>query len=170
MGKPSKEVFLKFMEAFNRKNKEAGLKQFVVPYFISSHPGATLEEAVELAEFLHKYGFYPEQVQDFIPTPGSYSTAMYYSETDPETGEAVYVAKKLHDKAMQRALLQYKNPKNRTLVYEALKKVNRLDLVGTGPECLLRKDVRQVVYDQRVQGNLKIDGQRKRTGKLTKRK
>ncbi|HIU64705.1 MAG TPA: YgiQ family radical SAM protein, partial [Candidatus Avacidaminococcus intestinavium] len=170
MGKPNKEVFLTFMNCFNKKNKAVGLKQFVVPYFISSHPGATLADAVELAEFLHQYGFYPEQVQDFIPTPGSYSTAMYYSEMDPETGEAVYVAKKMHDKAMQRALLQYKNPKNRVLVHEALVKAGRTELIGDTPECLLRKNARYGVVDQRVQGVYKQADVKKRAGKITKRK
>ena len=86
MGKPGKEVYLKFMRAFSKKNKEIGLKQFLVPYFISSHPGCTLDDAIELAEFLRDIGHQPEQVQDFIPTPGSLSTAMYYSGCNPETG------------------------------------------------------------------------------------
>ncbi len=138
MGKPGKEIFLKFMRAFNNKNKEVGLKQFLVPYFISSHPGCTLRDAVELSEFLRDIGHQPEQVQDFIPTPGSASTAMYYSGINPETGKKVFVARNPHDKAMQRALMQYKNPKNRQLVKEALQKTNRGDLLGDSPKCLLK--------------------------------
>lgn len=138
MGKPGKEVYLKFMRAFNKKNQEIGLKQFLVPYFISSHPGCTLRDAVELGEFLRDIGHQPEQVQDFIPTPGSASTAMYYSGINPETGKKVFVAYNPHDKAMQRALMQYKNPKNRQLVKEALQKINRGDLIGDDARCLLK--------------------------------
>lgn len=138
MGKPGKEVYLKFMRAFNKKNQEIGLKQFLVPYFISSHPGCTLRDAVELGEFLRDIGHQPEQVQDFIPTPGSASTAMYYSGINPETGKKVFVAYNPHDKAMQRALMQYKNPKNRQLVKEALQKTNRGDLIGDDARCLLK--------------------------------
>lgn len=138
MGKPGKEVFLKFMRAFNKKNQEIGLKQYVVPYFISSHPGCTLTNAVELAEFLRDIGHQPEQVQDFIPTPGSYSTAMYYSGFDPESGKKVFVTQNPHEKAMQRALMQYKNPKNRQLVHEALTLAERTDLIGTDRKCLLK--------------------------------
>ena len=138
MGKPGKEVYLKFLRLFNKKNQEIGLKQFVVPYFISSHPGCTINDAVELAEFLRDTGHYPEQVQDFIPTPGSCSTAMYYSGIDPETGKKVFVTQNPHEKAMQRALMQYKNPKNRNLVKEALQLANRSDLIGSDSRCLLR--------------------------------
>lgn len=138
MGKPGKEVYLKFMRAFNKKNQEIGLKQFLVPYFISSHPGCTLRDAVELGEFLRDIGHQPEQVQDFIPTPGSASTAMYYSGINPKTGKKIFVARNPHDKAMQRALMQYKNPKNRQLVKEALQQTNRGDLIGDDARCLLR--------------------------------
>ena len=138
MGKPGKEVYLKFLRLFNKKNQEIGLKQFVVPYFISSHPGCTINDAVELAEFLRDTGHYPEQVQDFIPTPGSCSTAMYYSGIDPETGKKVFVTQNPHEKAMQRALMQYRNPKNRNLVKEALQLANRSDLIGSDSRCLLR--------------------------------
>lgn len=137
MGKPGKEVYLKFMRLFDRKNKEIGLPQYLVPYFISSHPGCTLKNAVELAEFLRDIKHQPQQVQDFIPTPGSASTAMYYSGVDPESGESVFTAHNPHDKAMQRALMQYKNPRNRQLVLEALQKAGRMDLVGEGHKCLL---------------------------------
>lgn len=138
MGKPGKEVYLKFMRLFEKKNKELGLPQFLVPYFISSHPGSTLNNAIELAEFLRDIKYHPEQVQDFIPTPGSAATAMYYAGVDPETGEKLFVAQNPHDKAMQRALLQYRAPFRRKLVEEALKKAGRLDLIGTGPKCLLQ--------------------------------
>ena len=137
MGKPGKEVYLKFMRAYAKKNKELGLPQYLVPYFISSHPGCTLNNAIELAEFLRDIKHQPEQVQDFIPTPGSAATAMYYSGVDPATGQSVFVARNPHDKAMQRALMQYRAPRNRQLVLEALQKAGRMDLVGTEPKCLI---------------------------------
>ncbi len=137
MGKPGKDVYLKFMRLFAQKNKELGLPQFLVPYFISSHPGCTLNNAIELAEFLRDIKHQPEQVQDFIPTPGSAATAMYYSGVDPETMESVFVARNPHDKAMQRALMQYRSPRNRKLVLEALQKAGRMDLVGSGHRCLI---------------------------------
>ena len=136
-GKPGKEVYLKFMRAYAKKNKELGLPQYLVPYFISSHPGCTLNNAIELAEFLRDIKHQPEQVQDFIPTPGSAATAMYYSGVDPATGQSVFVARNPHDKAMQRALMQYRAPRNRQLVLEALQRADRMDLVGTDPKCLI---------------------------------
>ena len=172
MGKPGKEVYLKFMRAFNKKNEEIGLKQFVVPYFISSHPGCTINDAVELAEFLRDTGHHPEQVQDFIPTPGSCSTAMYYSGVDPVTGKKVFVTQNPHEKAMQRALMQYKNPKNRTLVKEALQMANRLDLIGSDSKCLLRLSQGPQGSGSRVKGKvLPKDNVRKdrRNSKLRKR-
>ena len=140
MGKPGKDVYLKFMRAFTQKNKEIGLPQYLVPYFISSHPGCTLNNAIELAEFLRDIKHQPEQVQDFIPTPGSAATAMYYSGVDPESGQSVFVARNPHDKAMQRALMQYRAPRNRKLVLEALQKAGRMDLVGNGHKCLLHTE------------------------------
>lgn len=137
MGKADKATFLKFKNWFETANKQLGKKQFLVPYFMSSHPGCTLEDAIELAEFLRDQGMTPEQVQDFIPTPGSLSTAMYYTGIHPLTGETVYVAKNGRDKAMQRALMQYKNPDNYKLVQEALIKAGRTDLIGFGPQCLI---------------------------------
>ncbi|WP_127058784.1 YgiQ family radical SAM protein [Veillonella ratti] len=137
MGKADKTVFLKFKDWFEAANRQLGKKQFLVPYFMSSHPGCTLADAVELAEFLRDQKMTPEQVQDFIPTPGSLSTAMYYTGINPLTGEEVYVAKKGRDKAMQRALMQYKNPDNYDLVREALVKAGRTDLIGFGPLCLI---------------------------------
>lgn len=146
MGKPGKEVYLKFMRLFERKNKEIGLPQYLVPYFISSHPGCTLNNAIELAEFLRDIKYHPQQVQDFIPTPGSAATAMYYSGIDPDTGESLFVARNPHDKAMQRALMQYGAPKNRKLVTEALQKAGRADLIGSGLRCLIHTDTGRPAY------------------------
>ena len=137
MRKPTKDVYIEFMRAYTAMNKKLGLAQYLVPYFISSHPGCTLNNAIELAEFLRDMHHQPEQVQDFIPTPGSAATAMYYSGVDPETGKEVYVARSPHAKAMQRALMQYKLPSNRKLVLEALQKAGRTDLIGNGPKCLV---------------------------------
>ena len=137
MGKANKSYFLKFKSWFDEANRKLGKQQFLVPYFMSSHPGCTLEDAIELAEFLRDQNMTPEQVQDFIPTPGSLSTAMYYTGINPLTGEPVYVAKKGRDKAMQRALMQYKREDNYELVKEALIKANRRDLIGFGPLCLI---------------------------------
>ena len=138
MGKSNKEVYVKFADAFKKMNKKIGKEQYLVPYFMSSHPGATLKEAIELAEFIRDLNYRPEQVQDFIPTPGSLSTCMYYTGIHPLTGEKVYVAKDVQEKKMQRALLQYRDAKNYMLVYQALQKANRKDLIGFGPKCLIR--------------------------------
>lgn len=138
MGKSGKETYIKFMNAYKKTNALLGKEQYLVPYFMSSHPGAGLKEAVELAEFLRDIGYHPEQVQDFIPTPGSLSTAMYYTGRNPLTGEKVYVAKDPHEKQLQRALMQYRNPKNYDLVHEALVKVRREDLIGFDKKCLIR--------------------------------
>lgn len=154
MGKPGKEVYVKFMKLFKQKNEELGLKQYLVPYFISSHPGCTLRNAVELAEFLRDIHHQPEQVQDFIPTPGSAATAMWYSGYDPETEEEVFIVKDMHQKAMQRALMQYKAPRNRLLVREALRLAKRTDLIGDGPKCLVPEDN----YDPRRGKNGKPTG------------
>ena len=137
MGKAGKEEFLTFKKWFEEANRELGKKQYLVPYFMSSHPGCTLEDAIELAEFLRDQHMYPEQVQDFIPTPGSLSTCMYYTGINPLDGKPVYVAKKGRDKAKQRALMQYKNIENYDLVKEALIEANRRDLIGFGPECII---------------------------------
>ncbi|MGL5514176.1 MAG: YgiQ family radical SAM protein, partial [Sporomusa sp.] len=138
MGKSDKETYLNFKKAFDQTNRDLGKKQYLVPYFMSSHPGAGLREAIELAEFLRDSGYNPEQVQDFIPTPGSLSTCMYYTGINPLTGKNVYVAKTSHEKQLQRALLQYRNPKNYQLVYEALTKAGRQDLIGYERQCLIR--------------------------------
>ena len=138
MGKPGKHVYEKFREKYYQINKELGKEQYLVPYLMSSHPGSDLLAAVELAEYLRDINHTPEQVQDFYPTPGTLSTCMYYTGEDPVSGEAVYVPRSSRDKAMQRALMQYKNPKNYELVKEALLKAGRSDLIGFGKNCLIR--------------------------------
>ena len=137
MGKPGKEVFEKFCAEYEKANARAGMKQFLVPYFMSSHPGSTIEDAIALAEYMKRTHLHPEQVQDFYPTPGTLSTCMFYTETDPRTGKHVYVAKNPEDKAMQRALMQYNRPENYEMVFKALKKAGRLDLIGRGERCLI---------------------------------
>ena len=138
MGKPRNEVYQKFTEKYKKINEQLGMKQYLVPYLMSSHPGSTLKEAVELAEYLRDLGYMPEQVQDFYPTPSTISTCMYYTGVDPRTMKPVYVPKNPHEKAMQRALIQYRNPPNYDIVLEALKKAGRMDLVGYDKHCLLR--------------------------------
>ncbi|MEG1831666.1 MAG: YgiQ family radical SAM protein [Raoultibacter sp.] len=138
MGKPQNQVFQQFADEFARINKRLGKKQFLVPYLMSSHPGSTLREAIELAQYCRDLGYMPEQVQDFYPTPSTISTCMYYTGVDPRTMKPVYVAKSPHEKALQRALIQYRNPKNYDLVLEALQKSDRMDLVGFEPHCLIK--------------------------------
>ena len=138
MGKPRNLVYQRFAQRYEQVNRQLGMKQFLVPYLMSSHPGSTLDEAVELAEYCRDLGYMPEQVQDFYPTPSTMSTAMYYTGVDPRTMQPVYVPKSPHEKALQRALIQYRDPKNRDLVLEALRRAGRMDLVGYGPKCLLR--------------------------------
>ena len=137
MGKPGVNIYDKFCKEFEKVNKELGLKQYIVPYLMSSHPGSTLKDAIALAEYLRSFGYMPEQVQDFYPTPGTVSTCMYYTGIDPLTMNKVYVAKDPHEKAMQRALIQYRDPSNYELVKEALIKEHREDLIGFGKECLI---------------------------------
>ncbi len=138
MGKPSHEVYERFVKLFDEANSACGLKQFVVPYLMSSHPGSGLDEAIELAEYVRDMGFNPEQVQDFYPTPSTIATVMYFTGVDPRTMERIFVPKTPHEKALQRALIQYRDPKNRDLVFEALKSAGRMDLVGYGPKCLIK--------------------------------
>lgn len=138
MGKPSHVVYEEFLKKYEACCKKAGKEQYAVPYFMSSHPGCGMKEAVELAEYIRDLGFMPEQVQDFYPTPATISTCMYYTGLDPLTMEPVYVPKNPHEKAMQRALIQYKNPENRKLIEEALHIAHREDLIGFGPKCLIR--------------------------------
>lgn len=138
MGKPENRVYEAFTEKYKKINQKLGKNQFLVPYLMSSHPGSTMKEAVELAEYLRDLGYMPEQVQDFYPTPSTISTCMYYTGVDPRTMEKVYVPVNPHEKAIQRALIQYRNPKNYDLVMEALKKAGRMDLVGYDRHCLIR--------------------------------
>lgn len=138
MGKPRNAVYEAFTEKYHRLNQKIGKNQFLVPYLMSSHPGSTLKEAVALAEYLRDIGYMPEQVQDFYPTPSTMSTVMYYTGVDTETLKPVYVCKNPHEKAMQRALIQYRNPKNYNLVREALKLAGREDLIGFDKKCLIR--------------------------------
>ena len=138
MGKPENSVYKGFVKRYKKMNERLGMDQYLVPYLMSSHPGSTLKEAVELAEHLRDLEYMPEQVQDFYPTPSTISTCMYYTGIHPLTGEKVYVPKNPHEKAIQRALMQYKNPENRELVLEGLKMTGRMDLVGFGPKCLIR--------------------------------
>ncbi|GAB5613729.1 YgiQ family radical SAM protein [Faecalimonas hominis] len=138
MGKPENSVYQAFTKKYKQINERIGKNQFLVPYLMSSHPGSTMKEAVELAEYLRDLGYMPEQVQDFYPTPSTISTCMYYTGVDPRTMEKVYVPVNPHEKAMQRALIQYRNPKNYDLVLEALKVADRMDLVGYDKKCLIR--------------------------------
>ncbi len=137
MGKPRNTVYQRFAEKYQALNMQNHLKQFLVPYLMSSHPGSTLKEAVELAEYVRDMGYMPEQVQDFYPTPSTISTVMYYTGLDPRTMEPVYTPTRPREKAMQRALIQYRDPKNYKLVHEALIAAHREDLIGHGPRCLI---------------------------------
>ncbi|MBQ4627315.1 MAG: DUF3362 domain-containing protein, partial [Clostridia bacterium] len=145
MGKPHIEAYVKFSKKYFSFSDKAGKEQYLVPYLMSSHPGSTLKDAVELALFLKKIKIRPEQVQDFYPTPGTISTCMFYTGLDPYTLEEVYVARDPHEKALQRALLQYFNPKNKALVKEALIKAGRRDLIGFSDKCLIQPDSRSFV-------------------------
>ena len=138
MGKPSRAVYERFCREYRQMNERLGKKQYLVPYLMSSHPGSGLKEAIELAEYCRDLGYMPEQVQDFYPTPSTISTCMYDTGIDPRTMEEVYVPRNPHEKAMQRALIQYRDPKNYELVREALIKGGRRDLIGFGPKCLIR--------------------------------
>ena len=140
MGKPKNAVYNQFVEKYFALNRQYGMNQYLVPYLMSSHPGSTLKEAVELAEYIRDMGYNPEQVQDFYPTPSTLSTVMYCTGLDPRTMERVYVPTDPHEKAMQRALMQWKRPEKRRLVLEALRRTHREDLIGYGRECLLRPD------------------------------
>lgn len=159
MGKPHIETYLKFVRKFYEKTKQAEKEQYLVPYLMSSHPGSTLQEAIELALFLKRENIRPEQVQDFYPTPGTVSTCMYYTGLDPYTMQPVYVPVSSEDKAMQRALLQYFNPKNHDLVRKALRRAKRFDLIGSGKNAL--------VPDAPEKVRSRASGQAKQTGKAT---
>lgn len=138
MGKPKAEVYREFCRRFDNTNKQLGMQQYAVPYLISSHPGSTLKDAVALAESVRDMGYMPEQVQDFYPTPSTISTCMYYTGVDPRTMKKVYIPDSYHEKAMQRALIQYRDPANYELVKEALIKTGRTDLIGFDKHCLIR--------------------------------
>ncbi len=138
MGKPPVEVFEKFKSKFFKLTREAGLEQYLVPYLMSSHPGTTMKDAVEMALWLKKWGYSPEQVQDFYPTPGTISTVMYYTGINPMNMKPVYVCRDYREKQLQRALLQFSKPENANMVREALKIADREELIGTGPDCLVR--------------------------------
>ena len=158
MGKPNRKVYERFVDKFTAMNKKLGMKQYLVPYFMSSHPGSKLEDAIELAEFIRDKGYHPQQVQDFIPTPGTLSTCMWYTGLDPLTGEEVYSAKSPEDKLMQRALMQYWLPKNQGIVRKALTIAGRTDLIGFDKKCLVRP------------ANDKFDKSRADKNKLTRQK
>jgi len=164
MGKSGKSVYVRFADAFKKMNQKINKKQYLVPYFMSSHPGASLKDAVELAEFIRDLNYRPEQVQDFIPTPGTLSTCMYYTGMNPLTGETVYVAKDPVEKQMQRALMQYRDPQNRFIVYNALLKAKREDLIGYGPKCLIRPQ------EHSVEKSLKKSDVSKKTNRKIVRK
>ncbi len=154
LGKPRHGVYEEFSRQYRKMNEKLGLKQYLVPYLMSSHPGSTMKEAVKLAEYCRDLGYMPEQVQDFYPTPSTISTCMYYTGLDPRNMKSVYIPKSPHEKEMQRALIQYRNPKNRALVKEALELAGRTDLIGYGAKCLLRPESgRRAETDSRGHGS-----------------
>ena len=170
MGKPENRVYEAFTEKYKKINQKLGKNQFLVPYLMSSHPGSTMKEAVELAEYLRDLGYMPEQVQDFYPTPSTISTCMYYTGVDPRTMEKVYVPVNPHEKAMQRALIQYRNPKNYDLVMEALKKAGRMDLVGYDRHCLIRPRQPKQGYGEGFRKQAQGKSQAKAQGKGKQKK
>ena len=167
MGKPEHQVYESFVSAFEQMNQKIGKKQYLVPYLMSSHPGSTLKEAVKLAEYCRDLGYMPEQVQDFYPTPSTLSTCMYYTGLDPRTMKPVYVPRSPHEKTMQRALIQYRDPKLRSLVYEALEKAGRTDLIGYGPKCLIRPESGQTNHTAKNGGRKNIACGREKRKKKT---
>lgn len=170
MGKPHFDVFERFWRQYQKLNEKEGKQQYLVPYLMSSHPGCTLEDSVRLAEFLHRTGHQPQQVQDFYPTPGTLSTCMYYTGIDPRDMTPVYVARDPHEKALQRALLQWKRPELRGLVIEALEKAGRTDLIGYTPECLIRPQKGEKYFgkqpEQQPSGEKRRPGQHGGEGNL----
>ena len=152
MGKPENSIYQEFVKKYNKMNQKIHKDQYLVPYLMSSHPGSRMKDAVELAEHIRDLGYMPEQVQDFYPTPSTISTCMYYTGVDPRTMRPVYVPKNPHEKAMQRALIQYRDPKNYDLVMEALKKAHRMDLVGFDKHCLIRPRKFEGRSQQKVPG------------------
>ena len=170
MGKPPVEVFESFKTKFFRLTKEAGLEQYLVPYLMSSHPGTTMKDAVEMALWLKKWGYSPEQVQDFYPTPGTISTVMYYTGINPMTGKRVYVATDYREKQLQRALLQFSKPDNANLVREALRLAGREDLIGNGPECLVRPTFAKAGAAPRGKHGVGVRASSSSTGQTQQRK
>ncbi|MBO5241203.1 MAG: YgiQ family radical SAM protein [Lachnospiraceae bacterium] len=172
MGKPENKVFETFLKKYEQKNKKFKMDQYVVPYLMSSHPGSTLKEAVELAEYIRDLGYMPQQVQDFYPTPSTMSTVMYYTGIDPRDMSKVYVVKNPHEKAMQRALIQYKNPENYDLVKEALIKAKREDLIGFDKHCLIppRKLAPKQERRPRAGGGKSAKPVQKKTGNRSNKK
>lgn len=170
MGKPCGKTYGKFVDRFYAINKKVGKEQYLVPYLMSSHPGSTLKEAIELAEYLRDLGYMPEQVQDFYPTPGTLSTCMYYTGLDPRTMEPVYVPKSREEKRMQRALLQYRNPRNYDLVYEALIKAGRQDLIGYGTKCLIKPKEKNQGRNQRKGKPYSKDKRKSRKSRTRKKR
>ena len=172
LGKPEVSVYNRFVKAYKAMNEKLGKNQFLVPYLMSSHPGSTLKEAVELAEYLRDLGYMPEQVQDFYPTPSTISTCMYYTGVDPRNMKPIYVANNPHEKAMQRALIQYRNPKNYDLVVEALTKAGRTDLIGFDKKCLVRP--RKIAGQNEHYGDMKngkkITGKKSESKRTAKKK
>ncbi|MBO5933922.1 MAG: YgiQ family radical SAM protein [Clostridia bacterium] len=170
MGKPHIETYIRFVNRYFELSRSAGKEQYIVPYLMSSHPGSTLNDAIDLALFIKQQKLHPEQVQDFYPTPGTISTAMFYTELDPYTLEKVFVAKNSHDKAMQRALIRYFDPKNQAMVEEALIKARRTDLIGNSPDCLIRGSGRYHNQKQKTQARPAVKKQEKRFSNGKKKK
>ncbi|MBQ2758431.1 MAG: YgiQ family radical SAM protein [Clostridia bacterium] len=169
MGKPHIESYVKFAKKYFTYTKSIGKEQYIVPYLMSSHPGSTLDDAIELALFIKQQKLHPEQVQDFYPTPGTISTAMFYTELDPYTLEKVYVAKTSKDKSMQRALMRYFAPESRDLVLEALKKAKRFDLIGNSENCLIKGNS-MLVYKTKNKADAKYNSSKGKNYGKTKRK
>ena len=166
MGKPNIQVFEKFKKKYFELSKEAGLEQYIVPYLMSSHPGTTMQDAIEMALWLKKWGYSPEQVQDFYPTPGTISTVMYYTGIHPMTNKPVYVTTDYREKQLQRALLQFSRPENRNLVREALIKAGRSDLIGNGRECLIKPSFSELKKGEFKPKANKHDGKRQRGDRI----
>lgn len=170
MGKPAGRTYEDFRQKFFRITEKLGKKQYIIPYLMSSHPGSTLKEAIELAEYLRDIKYQPEQVQDFYPTPGTLSTTIFYTGLDPITMKPVYVPKSKEEKAMQRALLQFSNPKNYNIVYDALMKAGREDLIGNGPKCLIKSKEQRYkeahgLVRPKFKGNSKSKNSSRKNGK-----
>ncbi|MBX7296081.1 YgiQ family radical SAM protein [Clostridium chauvoei] len=170
MGKPSGDTYDRFSEKFFKINKQLGKEQYLIPYLMSSHPGSGLREVIELAEYLRDIKYQPEQVQDFYPTPGTLSTTMFYTGLDPITMEEVYIPKSKEEKAMQRALLQFKNPKNYNLVYDALMKAEREDLIGNGPKCLIKSKADRYLASFKKSNSSGYQGKNKNKSKSSDKK